>query len=199
MLDILGSIEETCKNCAKALGVELAGATPATQKTGMNGRKFTTRLWIFSRIPALLAEIRYKAEHVHSMSSTLSISFLSDIRNHQRKSSGEGTLQSPIAENTTLNENLVDLDLSTEFASIDRMVGKLMNERKHLEQRLQEATLFPDTSGVQYYQAQNPEGASFWKDRFQKGKLNASALRYEVMTLKASPTLSFYSPCRISY
>jgi hypothetical protein len=196
MLDILQGIAQTCTSCAKALGVELAGATTATQKTGMNGKKFAKRVWTFSRIPALLAEIRYKAEQLHNMSSTLSISFLSDVRKHQRKSSGKETLKSPIAKNTTLHENLLDLDLSTEFASIDRMVGNLMNECKHLEQRLQEATLFPDTSAVQDYEAQNPEGASFWKDRFLKGKLSASALRYEVMTLKASHTLSFYSPCR---
>jgi hypothetical protein len=130
------------------------------------------------------------------MSSTLSISFLSDVRKHQRKSSGKETLKSPVAKKTTLHENLLDLDLSTEFPIIDRMVGNLMNECKYLEQQLQEATLFPDTSAVQDYQAQNPEGASFWKDRFQKGKLNASALRYEVMTLKASYILSFYSPYR---
>ncbi|KID94662.1 hypothetical protein MAJ_09382, partial [Metarhizium majus ARSEF 297] len=59
------------------------------------------------------------------------------------------------------------------------MVGSLIKECKQLRQRLQEAILFPDTSAVQDYQAQNPEGASFWKDRFQKDELNASALRYE--------------------
>ena len=76
------------------------------------------------------------------------------------------------------------------------MVGNLMNECKHLQRQLEDATLFPDTLVVQSYQAQNPEGASFWKDRFQKDKLNASALRYEViMTLKASYTLSLYPPC----
>lgn len=73
-----------------------------------------------------------------------------------------------------------------DFASIDQMVGNLMKECRHLRQRLQEATLFPDTSAIQDYQAQNPEAASFWKDRFQNEALNASALRYEVRTLKGS-------------
>ena len=41
-------------------------------------------------------------------------------------------------------------------------------------------------SAVDDYQTQNPEGASFWKDRFQKDELKASALRYEVKTLKTS-------------
>jgi hypothetical protein len=119
------------------------------------------------------------------MSSTLSITFLSDVRKHQRKSNEKETPQSPIAKSTTLHENVLKLDHRTGFASIDRMVGKLMNECKHLQRQLEEATLFPDMSAVQGYQAQNPEGASFWKDRFQKDKLNASALRYEVMmTLK---------------
>ncbi|PVH69867.1 hypothetical protein DL98DRAFT_661456 [Cadophora sp. DSE1049] len=179
MLDILQGIAQLCTSFAKELGVEIAGATTVSQKTGMNGKKFAKRVWTFSRIPGLLAEIRHKAEQLHNMSSTLSISFLSDVRKHQRKSSGKETLRSPIAQNTTLHENLQDLDLSTDFASIDRMVGKLLNECKHLQRRLQEATLFPDTAIVEGYQAQNPEGASFWKDRFQKGELNASALRYE--------------------
>ncbi|QPH05014.1 hypothetical protein C2857_002459 [Epichloe festucae Fl1] len=42
---------------------------------------------------------------------------------------------------------------------------KTLRECKDLRQRLQEAILFPDTSAVQDYQSQNPEGASFWKDR----------------------------------
>ncbi|KAF2257677.1 hypothetical protein CC78DRAFT_201579 [Lojkania enalia] len=179
ILDILQGIAQSCTSCAKALGIELAGATAVTQKTGMNGKKFAKRAWTFSRIPSLLAEIRHKSEQLHNMSSTLSISFLSDVRKHQRKSSGKETLISPIAKNTTLHENLLDLDFRTDFASIDRMVGNLMNECKHLQRQLEEATLFPDTLVVQSYQAQNPEGASFWKDRFQKDKLNASALRYE--------------------
>jgi hypothetical protein len=197
ILDILQGIAQSCTSCAEALGVELAGATAVTQKTGMNGKRFAKRLWTFSRIPGLLAEIRHKAVQLHNISSTLSISLLSDVRKHQRKSSGKETPKSPIAKNTTLHENLLELDPRTDFASIDRMVGKLMDECKHLQRQLEEATLFPDTSAVQGYQAQNPEGASFWRERFQKDKLNASALRYEViMTLKASYTLSSYSPCR---
>jgi hypothetical protein len=105
----------------------------------------------------------------------------------QQTSSTETVESIPVKKETTIHENLLNLDFSTDFASIDQMVGNLMTECKHLRQRLQEATLFPDTSALQYYQAQNPEGASFWKDRFQKDELNASALRYEVRTLKASP------------
>lgn len=194
ILDILQGIAQSCTSCAKALGIELAGATAVTQKTGMNGKRFAKRAWTFNRIPSLLAEIRHKAEQLHSVSSTLSISFLSDIRKHQREPSGKEILKSPIAKNTALHESLLDLDFRTDFASIDRMVGNLMNECKQLQRQLEEATLFPDTLVVQSYQAQNPEGASFWKDRFQKDKLNASALRYEViMTFKASYTLTFYS------
>lgn len=199
MLVILESIRESCNRCAKVLGVEPAGTTTAIQKTAMNGKSWTKRVRIFATIPSILAEIRDKAEKLQKISSILSISFLSDVRKHQIKSSGKESLKSPIAENTTSHDNLLNLDLSTGFASIDQMVQNLMNECKHLEHQLQEATLFPDTSAVQDYQAQNPEGASFWKDRFQKGKLYASALRYEVIPFKASPPLSFYLPCRISY
>jgi len=134
MLDVLQGIAQTCTSCAKALGVELAGATTATQKKGMNGKKFAKQVWTFSRIPALLTEIRYKAKQLHNISSTLSISFLSDIRKHQIKSSGKETFKSLITKKTTLHENLLELDLSTEFPSIDRMIGNLMNKCKHLEQ-----------------------------------------------------------------
>jgi hypothetical protein len=199
MLGILKSIQESYNKCAKVLGVEPAGMTTATQMTAINGKSITKRVMIFARIPSILAEIRYKAEQLQKITSILSVSFLSDVRKHQRKSSGKESLESSIAENTTLHDNVLDPDLSTGFASIDRMVENLMKECKHLEHQLQESTLFPDTSAVQDYQVQNPEGASFWKDRFQKGQLYASALRYEVMTLNASPTLSFFSPCRISY
>lgn len=188
IMDILQSIAQSCTSCAKALGVEPAGTMTATQKTGMNVKKVVKRVWNFTRIPFLLAEIRRKAEQLQHISSTLTISFLSDIRKHQRKSSGKEKLKYPVAKSTTLHERLLGVDLSTEFANIDRMVGNLMKECKHLEQQLQQATLFPDTSAVQNYQAQNPEGASFWKDRFQKGKLSASALRYEVMTFEDNPT-----------
>ncbi|KUJ18885.1 uncharacterized protein LY89DRAFT_643409 [Mollisia scopiformis] len=179
MLGILKSIQESYNKCAKVLGVESAGTTTATQKTAINGKSFAKRVVIFTRIPSILAEIRYKAEQLQKISSILSVSFLSDVRKHQKKSSRKEPLNSPTAKNTTLHDNLLNLDLSTGFASIDRMVENLMNECKHLEHQLQETTLFPDTSAVQIYQAQNPEGASFWKDRFQKGKLYASALRYE--------------------
>lgn len=81
---------------------------------------------------------------------------------------------------------MLDIGLSSDFASIDQMVGNLMRECQHLHQRLQEATIFPDTPVIQDYQIMNPEGAAFWKDRFQRDKLNASALRYEVRALKAS-------------
>ncbi|TLS22803.1 uncharacterized protein PpBr36_05751 [Pyricularia pennisetigena] len=64
------------------------------------------------------------------------------------------------------------------------MMGNLMNECTNLRQQLQEATLLPDTSAIQFYQSQNPEAASFWKDRFQNDELNVSAFRYEASTLK---------------
>lgn len=65
-----------------------------------------------------------------------------------------------------------------------------MKECENLRRRLQEATLFPDPSVVQDYQAQNPEAAPFWKDRFQKEELNASNLRYEVRELKLTSNIS---------
>ena len=199
MLGIFESIQESYNKCTKVLGVEPAGMTTATQKTAINSKSITRRVVVFARIPSILAEIRYKAEQLQKITSILSISFLSDVRKHHRDSSGKDSLKSTVVENTTLPDNLLDPDLRTVFASIARMVENLMKECKHLEHQLQETTLFPDTSAVRFYHAQNPEGASFWKDRFQKGQFYASALRYEVMMPKSSLTLCFYSPCCISY
>lgn len=54
ILDILQGIAQSCTSCAKALSDELAGATAV--------KVFAKRVWTFSRIPGLLAEIRHKAE-----------------------------------------------------------------------------------------------------------------------------------------
>ncbi len=91
--------------------------------------------------------------------------FLYNIRTQQRRSSESRIIEStPVAKNPTIHEHLLDLGLSTEFASIDLIVEKLMKECKLLRQRLQEVTLCPDTSAVEDYQEQHPEGASFWRD-----------------------------------
>lgn len=117
---------------------------------------------------------------------------LYDIRTQQRRSSESGIIEStPVAKNPTIHEHLLEVGLSTEFASIDLMVGNLMKECKLLRQRLQEVTLCPDTSAVEDYQEQHPEGASFWRDRFQKDELCASALRYEVRNSRFSHCLPF--------
>jgi len=179
MLGILQSIQESYNRCAKVLGVGPSGTTTATQNTTVVGKSFTKRVVIFARIPSILAEIRYKAEQLQKLSSILSVSLLSDVRKHQKTVNANESLLIPTASNTTLHDNSRGLGLNTGFAGIDRMVENLMNECKHLEHQLQETTVFPDTSAVQDLQSQNPEGASFWRDRFQKGKLYASALRYE--------------------
>ncbi|KAK0767246.1 hypothetical protein N5P37_000980, partial [Trichoderma harzianum] len=178
ILDVLQSIAHSCTECAKALDTDLAGATTATEKT----KRFVKRIWTFNRIPDLLAEIQRKAEQLQKIYSAVHAVLLQDIRTQQERASGKEIVKSTLSvKKSSIHEHLLDLDLSTDFASIDQMVGNLMKECKHLQQRLQEAILFPDTSAVQQYQAQNPEGASFWKDRFQKDELSASALRYETL------------------
>ena len=188
ILDILQSIAHTCTKCAKALNIDLAGQTTACENTGVRGKKFVQWMRAFNKIPDLLAEIKRKAEQLQKVYSAVSLTILNDIREQKERTSGKANIEfAPIVKKQTLHENMLDLDLSTDFASIDQMVGNLMSECKHLHQRLQEATLFPDMSAVKDYQTQNPEGASFWKDRFLKDEISASALRYEVRTLKASP------------
>lgn len=176
IFDVLQSIAHSCRECAKALDTDLAGATTATETT----KKVIKRFFTFNRIPALLAEIRHKAEQLQKIHNAVNALLLQDIKTQQE------IIKSTLAMNKpAIQQHLLDLGLSTNFASIDQIVGSLMKEYKHLQQRLQEAILFPDTLVVQQHQEQNPEGASFWKDRFQKDELSASAPRYEVRTLKA--------------
>ncbi|KAH7630361.1 hypothetical protein B0T09DRAFT_321650 [Sordaria sp. MPI-SDFR-AT-0083] len=180
ILDVLQSIGQSCAECAKALDIDIAGAKIAT-KTESRSKRFMKRIWAFNRIPDLLADIQRKAEQLQRAYSAVSLVFLQDIKVQQGRAIGKETVESAVVRKPTIHENLLNLDLSTDFADIDRIVGSLMKECERLRQRLQEATLFPDTSAVQDYQAQNPEAASFWKDRFQKDELNASDLRYETL------------------
>jgi len=181
ILDVLQSIANSCTKCAKALDIDLTGETITTKKVEAHGKRFVRRIWTFNKIPDILAEIQHKAAQLQQVYSAVSTVIVNDIRTQQGRTSGKDIVESTlIATTTALQGNLLDLDVSTDFASIDQMVGNLMKECKHLRQRLQEATLIPDTSAVQDYQAQNPEAASFWKDRFQNDELNASDLRYEV-------------------
>ncbi|KAL7950371.1 hypothetical protein V8C42DRAFT_197331 [Trichoderma barbatum] len=178
ILDVLQSIAQSCTECAKALDADLAGATSTTEKT----KKLVKRIWTFNKIPDLLAEIQRKAEQLQKISNAVSTILLQDIRTQQGRASGKEIVKStPTVGSSAIHEQLLNLDLTTDFASIDQMVGSLMKECNHLRQRLQEAVIFPDTSAVQHYEAHNPEGASFWKDRFQKDELSASALRYETL------------------
>ena len=188
VLHVLQSIAHTCTKFVKALDIDLAGPMTASKNTGLHSTINSRRMRACNKIPDLLAEIKRKTEQLEKVYSAVSLTIDNDIREQKERTSGKGTIKStPVVKKQTLHENMLDLDPSTNFASIDQMVGNLMRECKHLYQRLQEATLFPDMSAVNDYQMQNPEGASFWKDRFQKDELSASALRYEVRTLQVSP------------
>ncbi|KAK5629071.1 hypothetical protein RRF57_004786 [Xylaria bambusicola] len=176
ILDILQSIAHSCAKCAKALDIDLAGAA-ATKRAETHGRRFIKRIWALNRIPDILVEIQRKAAQLQQVCNAVSTVIVSNIRAQQGRTSGKETIESTsVVKRPPLHENM---NIGVDFTSIDQMVGNLMKECRHLRQRVQEATLFPDTSAIQYYQSQNPEAASFWKDRFQNEALNASALRYE--------------------
>lgn len=190
IVDIVQSIAQSYTKCAKTLGIEIPATNTATTKLETRSKKYVKRLWAFYKIPDLLDEIQRKAEQLEKVYGALSIMLLYDIRTQQGRSGGSGIIEStPIAKNPTAHEHLLEVGLNTEFASIDLMVGNLMKECKFLRQRLQEVTLCPDTSTVEGYQEQHPEGASFWRDRFQKDELCASALRYEVRISRLSHCL----------
>lgn len=186
-LDILKSIQRSYDKCAKALGVGSDGTTYATQKRARTAKGILVQFNLLVRIPGILDEIHDKGEQLQKVTSILSISFLSDARKQQRDSNRKDSLVPSTPKPTALPDNLLDLNLRTGLTSIDRMVESLMTECESLERQLQEITVYHDTSAIQEYEEQNPEGAAFWKDRFQQGQLYASTLRYEVNPLAPSP------------
>ena len=180
-VEIIESIKQSYTKCAKTLGVEIPATNTAASKPEARGRKYVKRLWAFYKIPDLLDEIQRKAGHLEKVYSAVSIIILYDIKTQHRRLEESGITESaPMATSPPIHEHLLEGRVSSEFASIDLMVGNLMKECKLLRQRLQEVTLCPDMSVVEDYQEQHPEGASFWRDRFQKDEVCASAHRYEV-------------------
>lgn len=196
ILDILQSIAHSCTNCAMALDVDITGATNATKKAEGRGYRFIKRLRAFTKIPDLLAEIQRKATHLQQIYTAISVLIMQDASlQHERTSGSETTESISVAKEAAP----LDIHLGINFASIEQMVKKLIQECGQLRQRLQKAILVPDTSFIQAFQAQNPEAVSFWRDRFQRGELNASALRYEVTNcqplfggLKHRPVIVIY-------
>jgi hypothetical protein len=192
ILNVLQSIVESCTKCAKALDIDFAGATIVVKKTDARSKKYAKRIWAFNKIPDHLAEIQRKAEQLQKVYSAVSAIMLFEIRTQQQRTSVKENVEfKAVVKIKPTHGDLLDLDLKTDFAGIDQMIGSLLEECKDLRRRLQKATLFPDTSAVQDYQAHNPEGASFWKDRFQKDGFCASALRYEVRNPSAFSRYSF--------
>lgn len=173
MLGILKSIQESYNKCARVLGV-----TPGAV---MTGHSLSRRVIIFARIPGILTEIRCKAEQLQKITDMLSVSFLFDVRKRQRALIEREAIQQTVTITTTMTNNSLDSTPRTGFAGIDQVIENLMKECKRLQDQLQKNTLAPDASAIREYEAHNPEGVSFWKDRFQKDQLYASTFRYEVI------------------
>ncbi|KAL7807409.1 hypothetical protein V8C26DRAFT_414763 [Trichoderma gracile] len=182
ILDILQSIAQLCMKCAKVLDIDLDGATTTPDKTEARGKKFVKRIRAFNKIPDLLAEVQRKAEQLQKIYTAISTVLIHDIRAQQGMTNGKDVVTATGSPNTSASPGtLVNLAISTELPNIDQLVGNLLKECKHLRQRLQEAIVLPDTSIVEEYQAQNPEGVSFWRERFQKEEISLSMLRYETV------------------
>ncbi|CAG9973398.1 unnamed protein product [Clonostachys byssicola] len=179
ILDILESIAKSCAKCAKVLDLDPSGHTAADGSREAFGRKLIRRILVVKRIPGLLTEIQRKAEQLQKIHSAVSVVILQDIRTNQEQpppgmsSSGNSTL-------TARDYNQASgLDFSTNFASIDIILGNLMDECKSLRQQLEDSIIHPDTSAIKHHEKTNPEGVAFWKSRFQKKELSTSSFRYE--------------------
>ncbi|KAM3546782.1 hypothetical protein ARSEF1564_000358 [Beauveria bassiana] len=168
ILDILQSIAKSCAKSGKLLDMDPSGQAAADGGRDAFGKKMIRRIWIVKRIPGLLAEIQRKAEQLQKIYSAVSVVILQDIRANQERP--------PKGTESSVNSTLVaqdynqakGLDFSTNFASIDIILGNLMNECKSLRQQLEDNIIHPDTSAIENYEATNPEGMAFWKNKFQK-------------------------------
>ncbi|KAM3520592.1 hypothetical protein NHJ13051_006753 [Beauveria bassiana] len=182
ILDILQSIAKSCAKSGKLLDMDPSGQAAVDGGRDAFGKKMIRRIWIVKRIPGLLAEIQRKAEQLQKIYSAVSVVILQDIRANQERP--------PKGTESSVNSTLVaqdynqakGLDFSTNFASIDIILGNLMNECKSLRQQLEDNIIHPDTSAIENYEATNPEGMAFWKNKFQK-ELSTSSFRYENSSL----------------
>ncbi|PHH87963.1 hypothetical protein CDD83_8164 [Cordyceps sp. RAO-2017] len=182
LLDVLQGIADSCAKCAKALDIEPSGENNVGDNKGFAGKKLLRRIWILNKIPSLLADIQRKARHLQSVYSAVSVVILQDIKIRQSETTGKDVIESRVAVGQdVIPEDLPNRDFITNFASIDLMLGSLMNECQSLRQQLQDTMICPDRSAIEHYEEQNPEGMAFWKDRFQKTELSLSTLRYEVL------------------
>ncbi|KAM3547738.1 hypothetical protein ARSEF4850_009834 [Beauveria asiatica] len=178
ILDILQSIAKSCAKSGKLLDMDPSGQAAVDGSQDAFGRKLIRRIWIVKRIPGLLAEIQRKAEQLQKIYSAVSVVILQDIRANQERPP-RGTDSSANSTLVAQDYNQVNgLDFSTNFASIDIILGNLMNECKSLRQQLEDNIIHPDTSAIENYEATNPEGMAFWKNKFQK-ELSTSSFRYE--------------------
>ncbi|KAM5489909.1 hypothetical protein MaudMau93_002771 [Microsporum audouinii] len=182
MLDVLQSIADCCAKCATALDIE----PPAGRDVGANkeifGKKLIRRIWVLNKIPSLLADIQRKAEHLQRVYSAVSVMILQDVKTRQSEATGREVAGSGDRVGRDIRpEDLLNRDFTTNFASIDLLLGSLMQECQSLRQQLQDTMIYPDRSAIEHYEKDNPEGMAFWKDRFQKRELSLSAFRYEVL------------------
>ena len=152
ILDILQSIAQLCTKCAKVLDIDLDGATPASDKTATRGKKLVKKIRAFNKIPDLLAEVQRKAEQLQRIYTAVSTVLIQDIRAQQGKTSGKDVVKSTSSVKALATpQSLLEINISTDFANIDQLVGNLMTECNYLRQRLQETILLPNTSTVQEY------------------------------------------------
>ena len=193
ILSLFKSIAESCANCAKRLDITAPGFNDARGKDKdrvyhwygtHNIRKKTKQAWAFVWIHDTVEEIEYKSRILQQVCSTVTARLA--IQNEQRRVVAKAE-PSSVAQATVP----LELNFATTFVSIGEIIGEVMKECRQLRQRLREAILLPDASYAQAYEARNPEAVSFWRDRFQKGELNASALRYEVMRLSVTSLSAF--------
>lgn len=180
ILDILESIAKSCAKCAKVLDMDPSGQTTANENQEVFGRKLIRRIWTMKRIPGLLTEIQRKAEQLQKIYSAVSVVILQDIRTNQdRPPTGKASPENSALVARDYNQTNA-VDISTNFASIDIILGNLMNECKTLRRQLEDTIIHPDTSAIDHYEETNPEGMAFWKNKFQKKELSTSSFRYEV-------------------
>uniref|UniRef100_A0A0B7K6E0 Fungal N-terminal domain-containing protein n=1 Tax=Bionectria ochroleuca TaxID=29856 RepID=A0A0B7K6E0_BIOOC len=173
ILDILESIAKSCAKCAQVLDLDPSGQTAAEGSREAFGRKLIRRICVVKRIPGLLTEIQCKAEQLQKIYSAVLVVILQDIRTNQEQP------PTGVGSSTLMTQHEASgLDFSTNFASIDIILGNLMDECKSLRQQLEDSIIHPDTSAIEHYEKTNPEGMAFWKSSFRYEMLYVSWARF---------------------
>lgn len=197
---VLEGVKRTCESCAKYVEARSRTRTMRVVKSAWNLYKAPTVKGEVIRTSRRLAELlvtlnfvlvsdverevsELRIERVRETSKVVTVT-RAGAGTETGTGAGTGAVTKETTEvedtkdgSTTASSNIIALGLREAIHStIDDLVGRLKDDCQRLQAKLDRATVVVDTSSLEGLQEDNPEGISFWRDRFQAGELAVSSV-----------------------